>query len=93
MKNLGGGKTSSMRESNPRDAIDGVGQRLYCSAHGCPMRATVYFGSALCTWHDISPKTSWPQVTAELQETLRMGKAPQYPQTRSARWVERARAK
>lgn len=76
-----------------RSELDTAGRRIWCSAEGCPMRASTYFGSALCSWHDKADSHDWPRVTAELVETRAGGGVPARPPIRPAALVREAVAK
>jgi len=80
-------------EVDRRSERDSAGRPIWCVAADCPCRASVYFGSALCSWHDVAPKHDWPAVTAELQATLAAGKTPVWPMLKRAAWVVEAAAK
>lgn len=67
-----------------RSTLDDGGKRIWCAAANCPMKASVYFGSAVCSWHDVAAKTQWPAVTAELAATIAAGGKPQRPALRQS---------
>lgn len=73
-----------------RDALDNGGKRIFCVAQACPCRASVYFGSALCSWHDVAAKHDWPRVTAELLAVIARGEEPRRPEVKQAAWVKAA---
>lgn len=76
-----------------RSELDSAGRRIWCSAEGCPMRASTYFGAALCSWHDKADSHDWPRVTAELVETRAAGRMPTRPPIRQVAWVGQAAAR
>jgi hypothetical protein len=65
------------------DDRDDLGRRIYCSAHGCRAKASVYFGSALCTWHSAAETVLWPQVTLEVNAMLDANAIPKREEPQS----------
>lgn len=75
-----------------RDALDSGEKRIFCVADGCPCRASVYFGSALCSWHDKAERHDWPRVSQELRDIIASGQKPARPTIKPAAWVVQAAA-
>lgn len=76
-----------------RSELDSGGRPIWCAAHGCPLKASVCFGSALCSWHDVADRSQWPTVSAELNQAVSAGEMPHRPKLRPAEWVRQAAAK
>jgi len=86
-------KELSERMGEQDHARDDLGRRLYCSANGCPMKASVFMegSNELCSWHAAAPFVRWPVVTQELNECIASGGNPVRPEIRPAPWVLEAR--
>lgn len=85
------GEETQVLEADPRSALDTAGRRIYCTAKGCPIKASVYFAAPLCSWHDTAEPKDWPRVTADLEAIIARRERPVRPEINPADWVIEAR--